>query len=128
MKTVESKNAAATEDAETLQRLNFEYVESVDKKNVAWFESHLAPDFLNSNTDGSLVDRDAFLAQIARGAGVSDLAAHDVIIRILGDFAIIHARTTYTTAAGKPGHGRYTDIWGRRAGRWMCVAAHVTRS
>ncbi|MFL6711987.1 MAG: nuclear transport factor 2 family protein [Sulfurifustis sp.] len=128
MKNVESKHSTgATEDVETLQRLNFEYVESVDKKNVAWFESHLAPDFLNTNTDGSLVEREAFLAQIARGAGVSGLAAQDVIIRVLGDFAIIHARTTYTSAAGQPGHGRYTDIWSRRAGSWLCVAAHVTR-
>jgi len=23
--------------------------------------------------------------------------------------------------------GRYTDIWARRNGRWLCVAAHVTR-
>ena len=26
-----------------------------------------------------------------------------------------------------PGHGRYTDIWAKRDGRWVAVAAHVTR-
>jgi len=44
----------------------------------------------------------------------------------MGNFAIIHARTTYQTPAGKSA-GRYTDIWSRREGRWVCIAAHVTR-
>ena len=25
------------------------------------------------------------------------------------------------------GQGRYTDVWTRRNGRWLAVAAHVTR-
>ncbi|HEU4646989.1 MAG TPA: nuclear transport factor 2 family protein [Burkholderiales bacterium] len=121
------KTAAATADLETLKPLNLEYVRSVEKADVRWFDSNLAPDFMNSNPDGSLVDRAAFLAQIARGAGVSDIEAHDVLIRVIGDLAIIHARTTYKTPSGKEGGGRYTDIWSRREGRWVCVAAQVTR-
>jgi ketosteroid isomerase-like protein len=121
------KAAAQATDFETLEPLNLEYVRSVEKADVRWFDSNLAPDFMNSNPDGSLVDRAAFLAQIARGAGVSNLEAHDVLIRVIGDLAIIHARTTYKTTSGKEGAGRYTDIWSRREGRWVCVAAQVTR-
>ena len=33
----------------------------------------------------------------------------------------------YTKPDGHPGFGRYTDIWALRGGRWLCVAAHVTR-
>ena len=47
--------------------------------------------------------------------------------RILGDFAIIHARTSYTNADGQQSHGRYTDCWARQNGKWLAVAAHVTR-
>lgn len=121
------KVAEVAADLEILKHLNLEYVRSVEKANVRWFDSHLAPDFMNSNPDGSLVDRAAFLAQIARGAGVSNIEAHDVLIRVIGDLAIIHARTTYKTPSGKEGDGRYTDIWSRRDGRWVCVAAQVTR-
>jgi len=46
----------------------------------------------------------------------------------MGDVAIVHARTTFTLADGKPGSGRYTDVWARRNGRWQAVAAHVTRN
>jgi ketosteroid isomerase-like protein len=42
--------------------------------------------------------------------------------------AIIHAKTVYTKPDGQPGAGRYTDIWQKREGRWLCVAAHVTRA
>jgi ketosteroid isomerase-like protein len=61
-------------------------------------------------------------------AAKSDLdEAHDVNIRLMGDFAIIHARTTYDAPDGRPGAGRYTDVWARRQGRWLAVSAHVTR-
>jgi len=50
-----------------------------------------------------------------------------VQVRIMGDVAIIHARTTYTTPDGHERSGRYTDVWARRNGRWLAVSAHVTR-
>jgi ketosteroid isomerase-like protein len=58
---------------------------------------------------------------------IANLEARDVIVRIMGDVAIIHARTTYTLPDGRAGAGRYTDVWARRQGRWLAVSAHVTR-
>jgi hypothetical protein len=119
--------ATKSSDFDILTHLNLEYIRSVEESDVHWFDTHLAPDFMNSNPDGSLVDREGFLNQIARAAGISDIKAHDVIIRIIGDFAIIHAGTTYKTATGSL-KGRYTDIWSRRERNWLCIAAQVTRS
>lgn len=115
-------------DLDTLRQLNQNFIRAVELSDVGYFEQALADDFLNSNPDGTLVDRAAFLAQIARSAMVSQLEAHDVRIRLLGDIAIIHAQTTYQRADGREGAGRYTDVWARREGRWRCVAAHVTRA
>ena len=78
-----------------LQELNRNYIRSVDEADVAWFDANLAADFFNTNPDGTFIDRKAFLAQIGRGSSVKNIREHDVIIRILGDFAIIHARTSY---------------------------------
>jgi len=114
-------------DLETLVALNHDYVRSVQTSDVRWFEERLAPDFLCTNPDGSLVDRAAFLQQTARPVAISALESHDVRVRIMGDTAIIHARTTYVGPDGLPAHGRYTDVWARRQGRWLAVAAHVTR-
>jgi hypothetical protein len=121
------KEEIGASDLEILTQLNLEFVRAVDEANVRWFDAHLSPDFMNSNPDGTIVDRADFLLQIGRGSSVVDIRAEDVLVRIIGDLAIIHARTTYKTPAGKPGAGRYTDIWSRRQGRWVCVAAHVAR-
>jgi hypothetical protein len=110
-----------------LQQLNRNYIRSVDEANVAWFDANLAPEFFNTNLDGSLIDSKAFLAQIGRGSSVKNIREHDVLIRILGDFAIIRARTSYLKPDGTQGAGRYTDDWQLRDGRWQCVSAHVTR-
>lgn len=114
-------------DLDSLRRLNQNFIRSVEESDVRYFEEALAEDFLNSNPDCTFVDKTSFLAQIARPPGISKLEAHDVRIRILGDIAIIHARTSYKKADGRAGAGRYTDVWARREGQWLCVSAHVTR-
>jgi ketosteroid isomerase-like protein len=120
--------AAEAGDLATLIALNRDYIDSVQHGDVRRFDEILADDFVCSNPDGSLVDRAGFLEQTARPVTITDLAAHDVDVRLLDDIAIIHARTTYTVATGREGSGRYTDVWARRDGRWLAVAAHVTRS
>jgi uncharacterized protein (TIGR02246 family) len=120
--------SAAGQDRDALIALNRDYVHSVQQGDVRRFDEILADDVVCSNPDGSLVDRAGFLAQTARPVTIADLESHDVEVRILGDVAIIHARTTYTLPDGGQGTGRYTDVWARREGRWLAIAAHVTRS
>jgi ketosteroid isomerase-like protein len=118
---------ATQSDHDVLEQLNRDYIDSVQNSDVRRFEQILADDFLCSNPDGSLVDRAAFLKQTARPVTISNLKAEDVVIRILDDVAIIHARTTYTKPDGSAGGGRYTDVWARRDEGWLAVSAHVTR-
>ncbi len=114
-------------DLDTLLELNRDYVRSVQNSDVGRFEEILADEFYCSNPDGSLVNRAAFLKQTAVPLKISDLVAHDVLVRILGEVAIIHARTSYRMPDGSSGAGRYTDVWARQGGRWLAVSAHVTR-
>ena len=115
-------------DLKTLMQLNDDYIRSVQNSDVARFDEILADDFLCSLPDGSLIDRARFLIHTAVPVTISNLAAHDVNVRLMGDFAIIHARTSYTTQDGRDGSGRYTDVWAKRSGGWRCVSAHVTRN
>jgi len=118
---------ATVSDLDALQELNRGYIRSVQNSDVRWFDEHLSEDFVNSNPDCSFVDRAGFLAQIAKPCAVSGLVAEDVQIQMVGEVAIIRARTTYVKPDGQPGAGRYTDVWARRDGRWVCVAANVSR-
>jgi ketosteroid isomerase-like protein len=114
-------------DVEQLTQLNRDYISSVQNGDVKRFDEILAPEFYCSNPDKMLIDRAGFLAQTARPVTIRDLEAHDVMIRVMGDFAIIHAQTRYTMADGAPASGRYTDCWARQNGRWLAVSAHVSR-
>ncbi len=49
-----------------------------------------------------------------------------VSIRRFADVALIHAENAYELKDGRRGISRYTDIWVKRDGRWLCVAAHIT--
>jgi ketosteroid isomerase-like protein len=115
------------EDLDELTKLNKDYVDSVQNCDVTRFDEILAQDFYCTNPDKSLVDRAAFLKQTAIPVKIRNLKAEDVKIRILGDFAIIHARTSYTTPDGEQAHGRYTDCWARQNGKWLAASAHVAR-
>jgi ketosteroid isomerase-like protein len=119
-------NADAQRDVDTLTNLNRDYVASVQKADVKRLEEILADDFMCSNPDGSLLDKAEYLKLMAQPVTISGLGAENVRIRLLGDFAIIHARFNYRSADGKQRGGRYTDNWARRNGTWVAVSAHVT--
>jgi hypothetical protein len=114
-------------DHDILEQLNTDYINSVQHSDVKRFDEILAPEFYCTNHDGSLVDRAAFLRQTGKPVPISNLRAEDVLIRIVGDFAVIHARTAFTKGDGSAGGGRYTDGYARINGRWLAVFAHVTR-
>lgn len=120
-------SATLSTDLEALERLNDDYIASVRRPNAARFAEILGDDFLCSLPDGSLIDRAAFLERIAQAPAMTDLDVHDVNIRVLGDVAIVHARTTFSHPDGTPGSGRYTDVWARRHGQWLAVAAQFSR-
>ena len=118
--------AASEAEGPTLLRLNEQYLRAVERADRGWFEANLGEDFLCSLPDGGLLDRPAFLAQLGRGGALTGIEAHEVIVRVLGDVALVHARTTFLHE-GRPSRGRYTDVWAHRDGGWQAIAAHVTR-
>ena len=83
-----------SKDLDELTALNRDYVASVQNSDVKRFDEILADDFFCSNPDKSLVDRAGFLKQTAVPVTIRNLKAHDVKIRVMGDFAIIHAGTS----------------------------------
>jgi hypothetical protein len=118
---------ASEADFIILTELNRDYINCVQTSNVRRFNEILAEDFLCSTPDGLLLNKAHFLKHTAAPVLISNLEARDVKVRIMGDFAIIHARTAFTQQNGQPGNGRYTDTWARRNGRWLAISAHVTR-
>lgn len=125
VQTLESERID-TKDLKILQDLNSAYVSAAERSDVRWYEENLAEDFLASN-NGVLVGRADVLQRMKQPYPGSDLRAVDVRIRRFHDLAIIHAGFRYKKPDGQAGSGRYTDLYARRRGRWVCIAAHFNR-
>jgi ketosteroid isomerase-like protein len=115
------------EDLETLRELNRNYVRAAAQSDVRWYADNLAGDYMATNPDGSFVDKAGFLARFKAVDPNRDYEAVDVNIRILGEVALIHAGFLDRRPDGTIGRGRYTDIYARRNGLWLCVCAHFIR-
>ena len=124
MRTMQTyANAIAQRDLDTLAALNRDFVASVQKGDAKRLDEIFADDFMVSTPDGSLLNKAEYLKLVAKPSTISGLVAEDVRIRLLGDFAIIHARFNSRSADGRQRRGRYTDNYARRDGTWVAVAA-----
>ena len=113
----------ATEDLAVLEQLNKDFFHSDQFSDAKRFTEILAQDFI-SQFPGVTRNRAEFLDYIARPRPFKDLAMHDVNIRILSDVALIHGRATYTMLPdGATQDALYTDVYQKREGTWVCVAA-----
>ena len=119
----EARGASGLND---LLRLNEDYFASVQRSDLCRFDEILADDFLCRNPDGSLVDKSGFLEQAASPATVANVHADAVTIRLMGDYAVVLARTSHALPDGRTGSGHYTNVWARRDGRWLAVSTHIT--
>jgi ketosteroid isomerase-like protein len=101
--------------------LNADFLALILNGDVRRFEQMLAEDFMASLPDFLK----QFLGLMAPPRPFTELKADEVRIRLLGDFAIIHAHITLRRADRVRGQWRYTDDWQRRDGKWLCVAANA---
>jgi uncharacterized protein (TIGR02246 family) len=117
------------DDLDVLTALNQNYVKAFRDADVGWYDAHLAPDYVVTSGDGSFHDRTAALANFAKPTFVTHFRSFPVervSVRRFDDVALIHAENAYELKDSRRGVSRYTDIWHKRDGRWLCIAAHIT--
>jgi ketosteroid isomerase-like protein len=113
----------AAEDLAILEQLNLDYNRADQAGDVERFKELLADDFV-VQTPGVTRDKAGYLEYIAEPRPFSDLALLDARVRILGDVALIHGRTSYTMVSDGVEHeALYTDVYQKCDGTWRCVAA-----
>ena len=104
------------DDVATIVQLNDDYIDAVRTSNVQRFREILGDDFLCTLADGTLLDRAAIPG--AGGAGPPPRWASRRTTSTSGCWestAIVHAATDASRYPdGRPGRGRYTDVWVRR--------------
>jgi ketosteroid isomerase-like protein len=115
-------------DLARLKQLNEQYIESVVNADVGWYRQHLAGDFVCIDSEGNLLDKEAFLRRTAGGPYVSNYRLEDVQVRIYGETALVQAAGFFTRQDGQPGMCRYVDVYVRTADDWKVVSAQITRA
>ncbi len=116
------------EDLDVLEKLNASYVQAFRDSNAAWYDKHLARGYVVIYPDGSYHDRNGALANFAQplfATHMKSFSLDRVRIRRFGDVALIHAENVAELKDGRRLTSRYTDIWHKQDGRWMCIAAHI---
>jgi ketosteroid isomerase-like protein len=99
-------------------------------RDAAALEQLVSSRFVNTEYDGMVSDKQAFLADVKDPLYKPSIATiQDVKMNFFGDTAVVTG--TYHTAGtyqGKPyDHvGRFTDTWIFDVGRWQCVASHTS--
>lgn len=114
-------------DVARLRALNEQYVRASLAGDVEWYRRHLAEDFVCIESDGSVLDKAAFLWMTARGSDLATYRIEAVDVRLFGDVALVRATGAWTAKDGTPGLSRYTDVYVRSDDEWRVVSAQITR-
>jgi ketosteroid isomerase-like protein len=113
-----------------LMKLENEWAKSVVKLDLAFMDRILADDYTWTDPAGNVHTKAEEIASIKSGQGVVTSSVNDEIrVRVYGDAAVVTGRTTQKgMVEGKEvsGQFRWTDTWVKLAGRWQCVADHVS--
>jgi ketosteroid isomerase-like protein len=115
-------------DKATLERLNQEYVAAFMNSDVEWYRQHLADEFICVESDGSLIHKQKFLRNVAKGPNVADYRLEQVDVRIYGNTALVQATGLWTRQDGSKGMSRYIDFYVKDSEQWKTVSAQITRS
>ena len=99
-------------------------------RDVAAIQNLVAERFINTEWDGSVSNREQFLADIRDPQFQPSVMSNDSMrVDLYGDTAVVTGRYHVKgTFQGKPyDHiGRFTDTWILIDGTWRCVASHTS--
>lgn len=116
-----------TEEAEVLAAEGH-YDHGALTKDLAELDATWADTFID--TSGPTVrNKREMLEVVKNGPKFESLRIDDRKIQVYGDTAVVTGRFTLTSLNnGKKDSeaGRFTDVWIRQNGKWLCVAAHST--
>jgi ketosteroid isomerase-like protein len=112
---------------EEIRRLNEQYVAAAIAGDVEWYRAMLAEDFVCIDSDGSVLDKAAFLRQTAQTPELVESRLAEVDVRLYGDVALVRCTGHWKARDGKPGVSRYLDVYVRDGDGWQVVSAQITR-
>ncbi|MCI0490015.1 MAG: nuclear transport factor 2 family protein [Blastocatellia bacterium] len=125
----ETGGASGGSVEQELEALFNELIAASKKKDVSVFDRLLAKDFIETNADGLMIDKNQILASVPELV-VESYEIEDMKTRVFGDAAVMTFRhNSKTRFQGRDFSGQYLEtlVWVKRDDLWQIVAAHVSR-
>jgi len=110
-------------------------LKAIETKRQAAIKAHdfdtlrtiYAEDFVGIAGNGTVLSRSDLMDIFARNDGSLTFSTDEVSIWVLGDTALFMGRLTARTAAGEVASaGRFTHVFFKRAGTWLCIHGQST--
>ncbi len=111
-----------------LVRLSHEWMEAVQRHDVARLEQLLARDFKLVGRVGEM-SREEWLANAAGPYEIDEFSYDEIDVQLFGDTAVLHSRYRQKARLGDDDLSLplvVTDVWVRRDGRWQVAHRHAT--
>jgi hypothetical protein len=113
---------AVTPTAE-LTKAEREFFYALVHHDTAKLDLILSIDFKEVDTNGRIVDRKEFLAQVTSSDFAFDnINVSDFSARFYGQTAVTSGISTYAVSGKTVPERRYTSVWVKRLGRWQLVS------
>ena len=91
--------------------------------DLATIDRLYADDFLSTNADGRVVDKQGWLDILKAGQfPVDKITTDDFKVRTYSSAAIVTGRSAYYCAGQKLGDVRHTQVWVNTTGSWQLVS------
>jgi uncharacterized protein (TIGR02246 family) len=123
-------STASGEDEKALYQLERDWVAAIPKKDTAVVEKFLANDFV-SNNNGRTQNRRQILDEIrSNPAKIESAENQEMNAMVFGDRAVvngIYVEKSTTNGKDSSQRGRYTEVYVKRNGRWLCVTQYATK-
>ncbi len=123
---VETKTGAEQELLSLMQ----DWMNAEVKADMDYLDKFIADDCVITDPAGNVWTKAQFLGGLKSGEGaVKSFALDNMKARIYGDAAVVNGRmTAKQTFQGRDISGQYqcTDMFIKKAGRWQCVAIHLS--
>jgi ketosteroid isomerase-like protein len=116
-------------DEAALKALNEGFIHGYITRDTASLRHIFADDFILINPSGQRRNKQEVLNGFITSPHFLSCEVDTVEISLHGSIGLVHARAAFTTednAKKTTGKTDYLDVYEKRKGRWVAIAAHVT--
>lgn len=123
-----AQTAAQSSDHQALETLNAAWLNSYVTGDADALAAILAEDFVATYSGGQRRTRAQIVGRLRAGPTALSVRFENLAVQVSGDVAVVTARSVIQSRGANGVTERrndYADIYVRRAGRWLAIAAHI---